>query len=100
MSDHRRGRRTNVPRPAPVEFPPPVTDPNRPEWVQRAYPEVGYKLLEWQQQFGLTSSEFLSLMLQCGLDQLSSIIWSERAGERNGVPGLGGPMNAEPKPEK
>jgi hypothetical protein len=100
MSNHHRGRRTTAPRPAPVEFAPPVTDPSRPAWVERAYAEIGYRLLEWQQEFGLTCAEFLLLMLRCGQDQLASIVRSERSGDpRVRQPGLGGPMNAEPKPE-
>jgi hypothetical protein len=99
MSSHHRGRRTTVPRPAPVQFAPPVTDPSRAEWVRRADAEIGIRLLEWQQEFGLTSAEALSLVLRFGVDHLGAIIRSERAGDRTGV-GLGGPSDLEPKPEK
>ena len=98
MSNH--SRRTNVPEPPPVEFPPPVADPARLEWVKRAYAEIGYRLLEWQQEFGLTSPEFLSVILRCGQDHLAGLTRSERAGERPPrEPGLGGPTGAGPKPE-
>jgi hypothetical protein len=97
MSHHHRGRRTTVPRPTPVQFAPPVTDPSRPEWVRRADAEIGIRLLEWQQEFGLTCTELLSLVLRCGVDQLEALIRSERSGDRPGV-GLGGPADLEPKP--
>jgi hypothetical protein len=100
MSSHHRGRRTTVPPPAPVEFPPPVTSPDRPEWVQWAFAEIGYRLLERQQEFGLTSAEARSLMFRCGQNQLAALIASERSGERPREPGLGGPMSEEPKPDK
>lgn len=56
-------------------------------------------MLEWQQEFGLTCAELLSLMLKCGHDQLAAVIRSERAGVQTGV-GLGGPSDLESKPEK
>jgi hypothetical protein len=67
--------------------------------VQRADAEIGIRLLEWQQEFGLACAEVLSLMLQCGLAQLAAVVRSERSGDRTGV-GLGGPADLEPKPEK
>jgi hypothetical protein len=97
MSHHHRGRRTTVPPPAPVEFPPPVTYPTRPEWVRRADAEIGIRLLEWQQEFGLTSAELLSLVLRCAVDQLAALVRSERSGGPTGL-GLGGPAGLEPKP--
>ena len=99
MSNHHRGRRTTVPAPAPVQFAPPVTDPSRADWVKRADAEIGIRLLEWQQEFGLTPAELLSLVLRCAVDQLAALIRSERSGDRKGV-GLGGPCDLEPKPEK
>src|SRR5262245_43749460 len=99
MSHHHRGRHATVPPPAPVQIAPPVTDPSRPALVKRADAEIGIRLLEWQQEFGLTSAELLSLMLQCGLSQLAALIRSERSGDRTGV-GLGGPADLDPKPEK
>jgi hypothetical protein len=100
MSNHHRGRRTTVPPPAPVELPPPVTDPTRPAWVERSYAEIGYRLLEWREQFGLTPSELLAVMLRCGQDQLASLVNSERAGERRQGSGMGGSADLEAKREK
>jgi hypothetical protein len=100
MSNHHRGRRTTVPPPAPVELPPSVTDPSRPEWVERSYAEIGYRLLEWRQQFGLTPVELLAVMLRCGQDQLASLVKSERSAKRGPGLGLGGSAELEPKPEK
>jgi hypothetical protein len=100
MSNHHRGRCTTVPPPAPVELPRSVTDPSRPAWVERSYAEIGYRLLEWRQQFGLTPAELLAVMLRCGQDQLASLVNSERTTEREPRPGLGGSAELEPKPEK
>ncbi len=63
----------------------------------RADAEIGTRLLEWQQEIGLTSAELLSLVLRCAVDQLAAPIRSERSGDRTGV-GLGGPSDLAPKP--
>ena len=76
---------------------PPVTDPERPKWVQQAYAHLGWDLMNFGMRWRLTSAEYSDILIQALHEHVRCLVRSERAADQSRTVGTGR-LGGAPKP--